>query len=298
MTSTSLIIMILFLLAGSYLLAVVERWSVEGRWRWLSPVWKGFTTLGRESVRPRKYDSVFYEWAPLLFISAAVLAAMVLPLSKSLVVVNLGTGALFVNAALAYIMVSVLIGGWGANGNYSMVAGWRFLAQLIAYSMPVVMALTATAMRAESLLPSDIIKTQEGLWNIVQQPLGFLLFYFAAIALAFLPPFDLPIASELAGGAFAEYTGKRLFILRVGRLFLVLVLALAVTVFFLGGWQGPWLPGFAWTALKTLAVAASFFVIGKYLTRIPHDLLLEWSWKYGTPLALLNILWVGIILLL
>lgn len=298
MNVTSLILLILFLFLGSYVLAVVEHWSVYNRWNWALPFRKSMAMLGRESIQPRKNDRTFYEWAPVLFLASGVLAAMVLPLGRDLVVIDLGTGALFVNASLAYIMVAMLMAGWGANGNYSMVAGWRFLAQLIAYSMPIVMALTATVMRAQSLLPDDIITSQQGLWNSVQQPLGFLLFYFAAMALAFLPPFDLPLASELAGGTFAEYTGKRLFIFRLGRLVLILVLALAVTVFFLGGWQGPVLPGFIWTALKTLLVAISFLVTGRYVSRIPHDLLLEWSWKYATPLALLNILWVGIIVLI
>lgn len=294
----SLIIMILFLALGGYLLAIVEHWSIYGSWRWAFPLWKGLALLGQESIKPRKNDPTFYEWAPVLFIIAGLMAAMVLPLGPHLLVINLGTGALFVNAALAYIMVAMLMGGWGANGHYSMIAGWRFLAQLIAYSMPIVMALTTTVMRAESLLPVDIVASQQQVWNIIQQPLGFLLFYFAAMALAFLPPFDLPIASELAGGTFAGYTGKRLFIFRAGRLILIVVLALATTVFFLGGWQGPWLPALAWTILKTLLVATSFLMIGKYISRIPHDLLLEWSWKYATPLALLNILWEGIILLI
>jgi NADH-quinone oxidoreductase subunit H len=118
------------------------------------------------------------------------------------------------------------------------------------------------------------------------------------MALAFVPPFELPTAAgELAGGVFAEYTGVRLAILRLGRLLLVLTLALAVVVFFLGGWLGALLPGWAWTSAKTLGVAALMLAVGRYVPRVSTDALLAWAWKLGIPLALVNILWVGLTLL-
>ncbi len=293
------IVTILLFTAGVYLLAVMERWAVYGRLELTYPVKSWLSLLGQESVTPRKLDMVFYETAPLLFITAALLAAMVLPFGQGSPAIDLATGALFINASLAYVMVAVLMAGWAPNGVYAMVGGWRFLGQLIAYSMPIVMAITATVMRAESMALTKIVDSQQGLWNIVYQPVGFLLFYLSSMALAFLPPFDLPVApGTLAGGVLAEFTGVRLLIFRVGRLVLVMTLSLATTVLFLGGWHGPFLPDFVWTFLKTLAVAASFFGISRFAVRIRYDSLLAWSWKYATPAALFNILWVGILLLL
>jgi NADH-quinone oxidoreductase subunit H len=284
---------------GLYALAVLEHWTVAGRVAWGRPVRRVLALLSQEGIRTRKQDAVFYEAAPVLFLAAAALAVAVLPWAANLPLIGLATGALFVNAAFAYVMVAMLMGGWAVNGVYAMLGGWRFLGQLVAYSMPLVMALTATVMRAESMLPARIVTSQFTLWNIVYQPVGFVLFYLAALALAFLPPFNFPVAAgELAGGVWAEFTGGRLLLFRLGRLLLILSLALSVTVFYLGGWQGPWLPGFAWTFLKMLLVAASFLVGGRYLPRLRYDRLLEWSWKYATPAALLNILWVGILLLL
>lgn len=299
MTTLQWIIWTLILLFGAYLLAVLEHWCTWGRLDAKRPFSAFLNLMGKEDITPRQHDSVFFETAPVLFIVAALLGASVLPLGKDWVVVNLATGALFINAALAYIMVAMLMAGWAPNGVYAMVGGWRFLAQLIAYSMPIVMTITATVMRAESMLLTDIIVSQVGVWNIIYQPVGFVLFYLSALALAFLPPFDLPISrSELAGGVWAEYTGSRLLIFRLGRLLLVFTLALSVTVLFLGGWYGPGLPGIFWTLIKTLLVAASFFGIGRWAVRIRHDDLLAWSWKIATPAALFNILWVGILLLL
>lgn len=284
-------------LAGLYAVAVIEGWAATGRWRPFGPLLAGLALLGRESVVPRKPDRLLFEAAPPLLLVAAVLAAAVLPLAPGVVAVDLATGALFVNAALAYVMVALVMAGWGPDALYAMVGGWRFLGQLVAYSMLIVMPLTAVAMRAQSLAVSAIVASQAALWNIVAQPLGFVLFWLAALAICFLPPFDLPVAAELAGGIWAEYTGARLAVLRLARLALVLTLALAVAVFFLGGWLGPALPPWLWTALKTLAVAAALLAGGRFVPRPRGEQVLAWAWQLGIPLALVNIGWVGVTLL-
>lgn len=289
---------ILLFLLGIYVVAIVEEWSVSGRFHLGMPLLRGLALIGREGVVPRKPDRLLYEAAPPLLLIAAFLAAAVLPLAPGLVAVDLATGALFVNAALAYVMVALLMAGWGPDGAYAMIGGWRFLGQLVAYSMLIVMPITAVAMRAASLDVSAIVTSQAALPNALAQPLGFALFWLAALAVCFLPPFDLPIADELAGGVMGEYTGARLATLRLARLALVLALALATTVFFLGGWLGPGLPPPVWTVLKTFVVATLMLAGGRLVPRLRDEQVLAWGWKLGIPLALTNILWVGITLLL
>ncbi|MDQ4127642.1 MAG: NADH-quinone oxidoreductase subunit H, partial [Actinomycetota bacterium] len=254
--------------------------------------------LGRESIVPRQPDRIFFEVAPPLLLVAALLAAAVLPLSPSRIVADLATGALFVNAALAYVMVALIMAGWGPDGTYAMVGGFRFLGQLIAYSMLIVMPITAVAMRAESLFTTEVVESQAALPNAIYQPVGFVAFVVAAMAVAFLPPLDLPTApGELAGGVEAEYTGWRLAVMRLARAVLVVTLAAAISVFYLGGWLGPVLPPWAWSALKTLLVAAAMLLAGRYLPRLRETHVLEWGWKIGIPLALFNIFYVGVLLL-
>ena len=291
-------IVLLALLGSAWLLAVVEGWMATGRLSPAAPLFRGLAHLGRESIVPRSPDRVFFEAAPVLLLVVAVLGMAVLPLAPDLIIADLGTGALFVNAALAYVLVAVIMAGWGPDGAYGMIGGWRFLGQLIAYSMLIVMPITAVAMRAESLVNTAIVGSQAGLWNIVYQPLGFVLFYIAAMALAFRAPFDLPSAEgELGGGVDAEYTGVRLAVLRLARLTLVVTLASATTVFYLGGWHGPLLPPWAWSLIKTLAVAVSMLLAGRYLPRIREADLMRWCWTLGIPLALLNIIVVGLLVL-
>lgn len=295
----SVALVLLMLLAGAYLVAVLEGWVLTGRFRPAGPALSAAALLGRESIVPRKPDRLFFEVAPALLLVSAVLAAAVLPLAPGLVIADLATGALFVNAALVYVMVALVMAGWGPDGAYAMVGGFRFLGQLVGYSMPIVMTIVGVAMRAESLLNTAVVQSQATLWNAIYQPVGFIVFFLAAMALCFLPPFDLPVApGELAGGVEAEYTGWRLAVVRLGRMVLVVTLSAAITVFYLGGWLGPAvLPPWAWSALKTLAVAAAMLVAGSYVPRVREADLSAWWWKLGIPLALFNIFYVGILLL-
>jgi len=290
-------IIIAALLIGVYVVAVLEAWVATGRLRPAQPILAGLSMLGQESVIPRLSDRLFLEIAPPIVLLAAIAAATTLPLAPDVILIDLATGGLFVNAAWVYVVVALIMAGWGPDGAYAMVAGWRFLAQLVAYAMLIVMPIVAVAMRAESLSTTVIVQSQEGIWNAVTQPLGFVLFGLAAMAIAFLPPFDHPVApGEVAGGVTAEYSGVRLAVFRLGRLLLIVTLAVAIVVFYLGGWRGPWLPGWAWTAGKTLALVATMLVGGRFMPRMRSEHLLAWSWKIGIPLALTNILWAGVTL--
>lgn len=292
------LLMVLALLAGAYLVAVLEGWVSTGRLRPAGPILSAVALLGRESLVPRKPDRIFFEVAPPLLLVSAVLAFAVLPLSPGLIAADLATGALFVNAALAFVMVALLMAGWGPDGAYAMVGGFRFLGQLVAYSMLIVMPITAVAMRAESLVTTAVVESQAALPNAVYQPFGLAAFLVAAMAVCFLPPFDLPTApGELAGGVMAEYTGWRLAVMRLARAALVFTVAASVTVFYLGGWLGPVLPPWAWSAIKTLAVAAAMLLAGRFVPRLREEHLLAWCWKIGIPLALFNIFYVGVLLL-
>ena len=247
---------LLLIVVGGYVVAVIEEWSASGRLRPTTPLLQGLAQLTRESLTPRRHDRTLFEAGPTLLLVAAVLALAVLPMAPGLLPVELATGALWLNAALVYVAVALLMAGWGPDGAYAMVGGFRFVGQFIAYAMLIVMPVTAVAMRAESLAMTAVIETQAPVWNAVAQPLGFVLFLLTAMAVCFLPPFDQPVAeAELAGGVLGEYTGARLAVVRLGRLVLVLTLALSVTVFYLGGWLGPWLPPAVWSLLKTLGVA-------------------------------------------
>ena len=294
----TIVTVLLALAIGCYAVAVLEGWAVHGRFSLSRPAISALALLGREQILPRTPDRLFFEAGPVLLLVAGLLSAAVIPLAPGLIITDLAIGALFLNAALAYVLVALIMAGWGPNGAYGMIGGWRFLGQFIAYAMLIVMPITAVAMRAESLSSTQIVLSQAALWNVVYQPIGFVLFVVAALGVAWLPPIDLPTGGgDLGGGVEAEYTGARLAVWRLARLVIIVALSGATVTFYLGGWLGPWLPGWAWTALKTLAVAAAMLTLGRHLPRLREARYLAVSWKLGISLALANIFLVGVIAL-
>jgi NADH-quinone oxidoreductase subunit H len=294
----SALIVMIGLLVGAYALAVVEGWASTGRLQPARPLLGGLALLARSSPSPGRHDAALYEAAPLLVAIAGVSAAAVLPLADGLVAVDLATGALFVNASWVYVLIALVMAGWGSGTPFAVIGGWRFLGQVVAYAMLIVMPITAVAMRAASLSTVAIVRSQEPVWNALYQPLGFVLFGLAAMAVAFVPPFDLPVApGELAMGVMGHYGGSREAIFRAGRLVLVISLALAMSVFYLGGWLGPVLPGWVWSSLKVAGVTAVMLIVGRWVPRLRLDDVLPWAWKLGIPLALANIAWTGVTLL-
>ena len=291
-------VILLALALGCYAVAVLEGWAVHGRFSLSRPPISALAMLGREQILPRTPDRLFYEAGPVLLLVAGLLSVAVIPLAPGLIITDLAIGALFLNAALAYVLVALIMAGWGPNGAYGMIAGWRFLGQFIAYAMLIVMPITAVAMRAESLSTTQIVLSQAALWNVAYQPIGFALFVIAAMGVAWLPPIDLPTGGgDLAGGVEAEYSGARLAVFRLARLVIIVALAGATVTFYLGGWLGPWLPGWVWTALKMLVVIAAMLLGGRHLTRLREARYLALSWKLGITLALANIFLVGVLAL-
>ncbi len=294
----SWLIPLIALIGAIYLLAVIEGWSLGGAFSLARPARAALAMIGQESTKTRKSDALFYQAGPVLLLVAGVLAVAVIPLAPDIILADMATGALFLNAALAYVLVALIMAGWGPNGAYAMIGGWRFLGQFLGYAMLIVMPITAVAMRAESLMTTQIVTSQAGLWNVFYQPLGFVLFMIAAQALIFLPPLDLPVApGELAGGVEAEYSGPQLLVFRLARFVIILALAGAATTFYFGGWLGPVLPDWVWSGLKTMIIAAAMLSVGRFLPRLREERFLALCWKLGIPLSLINILVVGVLVL-
>jgi NADH-quinone oxidoreductase subunit H len=209
------------------------------------------------------------------------------------------TGASLYSACLAYVTPAILMAGWGAGRPLQVVGGFRFVALMLAFEMPIVMAVTAAAAPAESLRPTDIVEIQHAVPTALVQPLAFALFVPSIMAVAFIPPFDLPQAEgELGGGAFSAYTGAHAAIVALAQKVLVLGAAAMTVVLFLGGWQGPLLPDAVWMALKTGAVATAMIYAGRQLPRAELPWLLAIAWKYAIPLAIVAIGWAGLVTLL
>ena len=249
--------------------------------------------------RPDIRDGWLFHLAPGLLLIAAVGALAFVPWAPEFRGIDLETGAIAFPAALAYVTPAIFMAGWGAGRPLAVVGGFRWIALMLAYAMPLAMVLTAVAAPAGSLRLTDIIEAQHAVPMALVQPLAFALWLPAVAAVCFLPPFDLPQAeAELGGGAFSEYRGLDAFLIVLAQRILIVATSGMTAVLFLSGWQGPLLPPAAWMAAKTLAVAALLLWAGRRVPRLEVDRVLSLAWKVANPLAILAIVWAGLLTLL
>lgn len=291
------------LLVGAYAVAVVDGLLSSRRRPWaaalLAPVSHAARLVRSESVIPGGADRLLFISAPIVALAAVSLAALVVPLSRTLVAFDPSIGLFYFIVCLGPFVVALMNGGWGSNAKSGLLGAFRAAAILLGYEVPFGFAAIGPAMAAESLSTVRIVEAQAALWFIVWQPLGFLIYVVAALMISVRPPFDLAHAdSELGGGVLAEYSGARLLVWRVVLDALLVVLAAMGTILFLGGWHGPVLPAPAWFALKTAVLATLLLAVGRRVPRLRHDQMLAIAWKVLLPASLLNVAWVGVGVLL
>ncbi len=299
------------LLLGAYVIAVLDRMmnlrlagqelrGILTRDSFARPVFETVRLLGKEDVVPGYRDRSLYPLGPVYLFASVLLAVVVIPVAPGWVAADLATGILFFQAVIAQVAIALLMAGWGSHSRGGVLGSMRFVGQMISYEMPFAITTISASMVAGSLSTVAIVESQaEYTWNIIFQPLGFIIFFISAFAVGFWAPFDLADTdTELAGGVFGEYTGPRLALFKLAHLSLILALASLVVVVFLGGWLGPVLPPALWFVLKLLAVIAAMVSVRRLSVRARLDQLMAASWKYLLPLALVNIAWVGVLLLL
>jgi NADH-quinone oxidoreductase subunit H len=235
--------------------------------------------------------------APAIVMVAVFLAFAVVPVTPSIgIAPDLNIGLLFFLAMSSLSVYSVILAGWASNSKYSLLGGMRAAAQMLSYEVFMGLSLIGVIALAGSFSLTEIVAAQRGLWYIVPQFFGFVVFLIAGIAETHRLPFDLPEGeNELGAGFHTEYSGMKFGMFFVGEYAgIVLVSAMIATLFF-GGWQGPWLPPLAWFLVKTLAFVAFFVLLRAALPRLRYDQLMAYGWKVMLPLTLVNLLVTGAI---
>jgi NADH-quinone oxidoreductase subunit H len=215
-----------------------------GPWGLFQPVADGLKLLLKEDIVPAGADKFVFLIAPVISVVAAFTVFAVIPYGPSspLIITDLNVGLLFIVAVSSLGIYGIILGGWASNSHYPLLGSLRSAAQLVSYEIPAGMALVGVLLLSNSLSLVEIVKSQEasGFWNVVLQPVGFLIFLIAAVAETNRNPFDLPEAeSELTAGFHTEYSGFRFALYFMAEYTnMVLVSALAVLLFW-GGWLRP-----------------------------------------------------------
>jgi len=252
----------------------------------------------KEDWIPPFADKAVFVLTPAIVVITALMSFAVVPIAPGFVVADLNMGILFFLAMSSLAAYSVIIGGWASNSKFAFLGSLRAIAQLLSYEVFMGLSLMGAVLLAGSFNLSDIVEAQRHLWFVVPQFLGFLGFFMAGLAEAHRTPFDMPEAeAELVAGYHAEYSGMKFGMFFVGEYLSVIVLSAMIVILFFGGWHGPWLPPVVWFFLKTSGFIVLIFLIRATWPRVRFDQLLSFGWKVVMPLALINLLVTGGIVL-
>ena len=254
----------------------------------------------KEDWIPPFADKVVFVMAPAIVMITVFLSFVIIPFAPGIIVVNLNIGILFFLAMSSMGAYSIILGGWASNNKYALLGAMRGAAQMISYEVFMGLALMGTVLLAGSFSLVDIVEAQRGMWYVVPQFVGFIIFFIAGIAETHRLPFDIPEAeSELVAGFHSEYSGMKFGMFFVGEyLGITLISSLTVCLFF-GGWLGPdFLPPLVWFVMKTFAFIGLFILLRASLPRPRYDQLMEFGWKILLPLTLINLMvTAGIVLM-
>ncbi len=262
----------------------------------------------KESFVPQETDKVLFVIAPMIAVAAAFLAWVVIPIglwyNVQYWIADVNVGILIVFAVSAMNVYALVIGGYSSNNKYSLLGGLRSAAQLISYEMALGLSLVPTFMIVGSLRLRDIatFSVHWGPYNgplplIILTPLGFVIYLLSAVAEANRAPFDLPEAEqELIGGFLTEYSGLKFTMFYLAEYLNVITVSALSTILFFGGWY-LWVvpPVFAFL-IKVVLFLFLYIWVRATFPRLRYDMLMRLGWKVLLPLAVVNVVVTGIIL--
>ncbi len=264
----------------------------------LQPIADVIKLFMKEDWVPPFADKLVFVLAPMIVVTSVLLAFAVVPFTSLIKVSDANVGLVFFIGMTSLGVYGIVLAGWASNNKYSLIGGMRAAAQMISYEIPMALSMVGVVMLARSLRLSDVVNAQANVWYLVLQPLGFVIFVIAGVAESRRTPFDMPEAdSELVAGYHTEYSSMKFALFFMGEYLDVILISSMATVLFLGGWNGPVLPGVVWFAGKTAAVIFLFIWLRAALPRLRFDQLMKLGWTRLLPLSLLNIIITGAVAL-
>ncbi|MBW2434344.1 MAG: NADH-quinone oxidoreductase subunit NuoH [Deltaproteobacteria bacterium] len=312
------IVLLALLLLAAYLVWVERKFLARlqirygpnraGKYGLLQPIADSIKMLIKEDIVPAAADRFIFLLAPAVVATTALMMFAVVPFGSyvtlwgrqiPLVITDLNVGLLYIFALASLGVYGVAMGGWASNSKYSLLGGIRGAAQMISYELALGLSLVPIIMLADSFSIVDIVNAQAKYPFIIVQPFAFVIFMISAMAESKRIPFDMPEAeNELGAGYHTEYSGIRFGLFFLGEYVHLQVLGALVAVLFLGGWRGPILPPPVWLFVKMILVALMMIWVRGTLPRLRYDQLMALGWKVLIPLALINIMVTGAILLI
>ncbi len=250
----------------------------------------------KEDWVPPFADRIVFVIAPAIVVTASLLGFIIIPVTGDVVLADLDVGLLFFLAMSSLAVYSIVLAGWSSRSKYSVLGSLRAAAQMLSYEVFMGLALMGVVIQAGTFSVVGIVEAQRTLWYVIPQLGGLIIFVIAAFGELRRIPFDLVEAeSELVAGFHTEYSGMKFGMFYVGEYIAVTLVAALITTLFLGGWLGPVLPAAVWFLVKTAVVISFIILVRATFPRVRYDQLMQLGWKIMLPLALLNLLVTGAI---
>ena len=253
----------------------------------------------KEDWVPPFADRVSFVIAPAIIMTVILLSFAVIPFAPNIGIIESNIGVLFILAMASLGAYSVMLGGLSSDNKYALLGSLRAAAQMVSYEVFMGISLLGVVALSGSFNLRTIVEAQEGMWFVVPQIVGFVIFLIAGVAESHRLPFDIPEAEqEICAGYHTEYSGMKFGMFFVGEYLGLVLVSSLITVLFFGGWMGPgFLPPVVWFALKSGVFIAFFILLRAAIPRPRYDQLMSYGWLFLLPLSLINLLVTGAVIL-
>jgi len=254
----------------------------------------------KEDWTPPFADRFSFVIAPAIIMTTVLMSFAVIPFAPNIGIVDSNIGVLFVLAMASIAAYSVMLGGLSSDNKYALLGSLRAAAQMVSYEVFMGISLLGVVALSGSFNLREIVNAQEGMWFVVPQFIGFVIFLIAGVAESHRLPFDIPEAEqEICAGYHTEYSGMKFGMFFVGEYLGLVLISSLITVLFFGGWMGPaFLPPVIWFALKAGVFICFFILLRAAIPRPRYDQLMSYGWLFLLPLSLLNLLVTGALILM
>jgi len=260
----------------------------------LQPVADTIKILIKEDIIPLNVDKLIHLLAPAVAIVPAIMIFAVIPFQNGASLVDLNIGILYIVAISSVSVVGLVMAGWSSNNKYALISVMRVIAQVVSYEIPMALAIIGVVLFAGTLSMNGIVQAQS-IPYILLQPLGFLIYFLAALAEINRTPFDLLEAEgEIVAGFNIEYSGIKFALFFLAEYTEAVAISAIIATLYLGGWKGPFLPPVLWFLIKVFAVFILIIWVRSTLPRLRIDQVMGFAWKFLLPLAFINLLVTGV----
>lgn len=267
----------------------------------LQPIADAVKLIFKEELVPAKADKTLFFWAPVITMVPSIIIAAVIPWGPAiemfgrvirLSIADINVGVLYLMSIASIAVYGIVLAGWSSNNKYAMLGGLRSSAQMISYELALGLSFVTSIILANSMRMVDIVEAQRGLWFVVVQPVGAIIFWIATLAEVNRAPFDMPEAEqELTAGYHAEYSGMKFALFFMAEYQKMIVVSAILATLYFGGYLGPFVDRFPWLGpiymiLKIVLLLFVMIWVRATWPRIRYDRLMAFGWKILLPLSL------------